>query len=165
MMAQYWANNPDLFEAIQKKKRATEILMTSTYTNDLTQSEKKLSSEKTKPSMTPLAISVLNLLAPLKQSPMLKWKTLHELKAKIHKSDKQIHKVIVNNHDQTQPRTAARNRKCAFNTIEEERQSRADILSDQIGTWKRLLPSVLKKFSRIPDPGKPRTIQHKKQSS
>ena len=61
----------------------------------------------------------------------------------------------------TDHRTEANNRKSAYNTIDEERAARADMTGAQIKAWRALLPTLIKKFSRIPDPRRVSSVKHK----
>jgi hypothetical protein len=47
------------------------------------------------------------------------------------------------------------NRKCPYQTVEEEKQVRQEALEAQVNAWRALLPSILEKFSRIEDPPPP----------
>lgn len=58
------------------------------------------------------------------------------------------------------PRTQADNRKYAYNTIEEERHFRGDVTAAQIHAWRSLLPTLIKRFSRIPDPRRTKSVKH-----
>jgi hypothetical protein len=163
-MTQYWKENPDLYEAVQKKKKIMNLLTAKDHVNDLFQppQAKPLSTDTNQEPTTTRTLSALNRLEQLKQSPALQWQPLYELKSKIREGHQQIRKTIDEHNAQIQPRTAAHNRKCTFSTLEEENQFRADLLRDQIKSWKSLLPSVLRKFSKIPDPRKLGAIAHKK---
>ena len=59
------------------------------------------------------------------------------------------------------PRTQAHNRKAPYTTVEGERAFRSDIVAAQIRTWRSLLPGLLKKLSRIPDPRRTTSVKHK----
>jgi len=50
------------------------------------------------------------------------------------------------------PRTQAHNRKNAEDTFEQAQATRADVVGAQLHAWRSMLPSILKKLSRIPDP-------------
>ena len=58
------------------------------------------------------------------------------------------------------PRTAAHNRKSAHETIDEERHYREEILAAQLQTWRSILPDLIRKFARIPDPRRTTHITH-----
>lgn len=60
-----------------------------------------------------------------------------------------------------EPRTKQRNTKFPAQTIEEEQTFREDAAKEQIKIWHNLLPSLLEKLGRIPDPRNPKKIKHK----
>ena len=82
------------------------------------------------------------------------------LRATIRKGQWQIRELNKLHHAGIEPRTQAHNRKQAATSIEEEREYRSDILADQIKSWRQLLPGLLKKFAKIPDPRHPEKIKH-----
>lgn len=53
------------------------------------------------------------------------------------------------------------NRKCEYATREEELQARQAAVEEQLKVWMVMLPDILKKFDRIPDPRRPRNTRHK----
>jgi len=53
------------------------------------------------------------------------------------------------------------NRKCSYQTIEEEQQARQDAAEAQLNAWRAFLPDVLERFARIEDPRRPGSIRHK----
>ena len=168
MMTQYWQKNPDLHKIVEEKKDTARIIA-KLWEGFREQPAPLLfptpvapPSEKAKPSLTERTLSALDRLGQLKQSPMLQWHWVSELKNKIQEGQKIIHETIADNHGEIAHRTNAHNRKCTFQSIEEERDFRANLLKDQVLIWKKLLPSLLKKFARIPDPRKPGSITHKK---
>ena len=83
------------------------------------------------------------------------------LKNKISISQKQIRKNINASNANIIHRTQAINAKRPYQTIKEEQAIRQDILAEQIKVWRRTLPPLLKKLSRIPDPRRPNSIKHK----
>ena len=168
MMAQYWQENPDLQKIVEEKKETARIIaklwegVKEQPAPLLFPDPVATPSENAKPSLTERTLSALDRLGQLKQSPMLQWHWVNELKNKIREGQKEIHQTIVDNHAEITHRTTAHNRKCTFQSMEEERDFRANLLKEQIHVWKKLLPSLLKKFARIPDPRKPGSITHKK---
>lgn len=58
-------------------------------------------------------------------------------------------------------RTQANNKKRVEQSIEEERQTRADIVAEQIKAWRNLSPKLLAQFSKIPDCRQASSIEHK----
>jgi hypothetical protein len=83
------------------------------------------------------------------------------LKEKISASQRKIRENINAANASIIHRTQAVNAKRPYHTIEEERAVRQDILGEQIKVWRRLLPTLLQKLSRIPDPRRPKSIKHK----
>lgn len=103
-----------------------------------------------------------------KPPQQLKWRspTLHNLdrlilKNKIAQNQALIRETIKATSSIIIPRTQAHNRKCAETTLEEEQEKRADIIAEQIKAWRSLLPSVLRKFSKIKDYRNQKKIKHK----
>ena len=84
-----------------------------------------------------------NDLTVLGKPPLFQYKTRSELKAKIRESHKQIAKNIVLHNAKIIPRTQAHNRKCEYKSVEAERLYRLDALSNQIKTWRSILPNLI----------------------
>jgi len=115
---------------------------------------------------TPLVTEIGNIkkpnnLAIVGQPPLFQYKSLTTLKAKIRESYKQITTNVADLNAQIIPRTQAHNRKSSYQTIDEERSFRSEVLSDQISAWRSLLPNLIRKFSRISDPRRTKSISHK----
>ena len=53
------------------------------------------------------------------------------------------------------------NCKNEWETVEEEEQARQAALEEQLKVLRALLPDIIKKFERIPDPRRPRNTKHK----
>jgi len=53
------------------------------------------------------------------------------------------------------------NRKNEWATVEEEQQARQAAFEEQLKVLQAVLPDILKKFDRIPDPRRPRSTRHK----
>jgi hypothetical protein len=53
------------------------------------------------------------------------------------------------------------NRKCPYQTEEEERTARLEAVTDQVKVYRATLPVLLKRLSQIADPRQPRKIRHK----
>jgi len=83
------------------------------------------------------------------------------LKNKINASFAEIREEIESANSKIIPRTQAHNRKCSTTTMEEEQAMRAETLAEQIKTWRSLLPSLLKQFSKIKDPRRVNSVDHK----
>lgn len=169
MMTQYWNQNPDLLKAVEEKKE-TAKMVAELWKGFQKQPAPLLFPKvvtpppplKTKPPLTDRTLTALNRLNQLKQSPLLQWAWVDNLKTKISTSQKTIHENIVANHSEITHRTNAHNRKCTFHTVDEERRYPANLLQDQLRVWKKVIPNLLRKFSQIPDPRKPAGITHKK---
>ncbi|MCP4135163.1 MAG: transposase family protein [bacterium] len=59
------------------------------------------------------------------------------------------------------PKTTTPNRKCEYETTEEERCARNDAVIEQLKVYRIMLPILLKKFKEIPDYRNPKKIKHK----
>jgi hypothetical protein len=57
-------------------------------------------------------------------------------------------------------RTQASNKKCSSTSLDEEKTFREEIISEQIRTWRSLLPDLIRKFSKISDPRRTKSIKH-----
>lgn len=53
------------------------------------------------------------------------------------------------------------NRKSQWETTAEEQAARQQVVEEQVKVYRILLPSLLKRLARIPDPRNPKTIKHK----
>ena len=53
------------------------------------------------------------------------------------------------------------NRKCSYQSVEEEREARQKAVEAALDAWRALLPGLLDKFSRIGDPRRPGSVRHK----
>ena len=58
-------------------------------------------------------------------------------------------------------RSTISNSKSEYKDIEEERQGRMDVITNQAMLFRSMLPKVLKGLKRIPDPRNPQKIKHK----
>ena len=141
MMTQYWNENPDLLEAVNEKKATAKII--ADLWKGLPEEPAPLlfpkietaAPQDAKPPQTNRTLSALNRLNQLKQSPMLQWHWVEELKNKIAANQKIIHENVIVNHGEIDHRTKAHNRKCTFQSVDEERKYRADLLQDQIRAY------------------------------
>lgn len=84
-----------------------------------------------------------------------------DLKKKIAMSQQRIREKINATDAKIIHRTQAINSKRPYQSIEEERAVRQDIISEQVRMWRRTLPTLLQKLSHIPDPRRPKSIKHK----
>jgi len=53
------------------------------------------------------------------------------------------------------------NRKCSYQTKEEEWAARLDAVTEQVKVYRAMIPGLLKSMSTIPEPRQPRKIRHK----
>jgi hypothetical protein len=81
------------------------------------------------------------------------------LKKKISASQQQIRENINTANATVIHRTQAINAKRPYHSIEEEQAVRQDILGEQMKVWRKVLPTLLHKLSRIPDPRRPKSIK------
>ena len=84
-----------------------------------------------------------------------------ELREQIRTNQRKIREELLPLNTDVAPRTEAHNRKCNYQTINEEREFREDALEGQIKAWRSLLPSLIRKFARIPDYRRADSIKHK----
>lgn len=58
-------------------------------------------------------------------------------------------------------KVAIPNRKCEYQTVEEEQEARQDATTEQVRVFRAKLPVLLKRLSKIDDPRNPKKIKHK----
>jgi DDE_Tnp_1-associated len=90
----------------------------------------------------------------------LHWSKRQALKAKIRENYRSICQRTRAVNATITPRTQAQNRKRTYKTIEEEREIRADHVAAQLRVWRTLLPTLIRKFSQIPDPRRVNSVKH-----
>jgi hypothetical protein len=83
-----------------------------------------------------------------------------ELTSKILISQKTIRESIESTGDKITHRTQARNIKSP-GTLQEAQQAHEDIMEAQIKSWRSILPTLIKQFSRIDDYRRTKSIKHK----
>jgi hypothetical protein len=59
------------------------------------------------------------------------------------------------------PRATIENGKSAWKTVEEEKQARQETTEEQLRVYRSMLPRLLKRLAKIPDPRNPLLIRHK----
>jgi len=59
------------------------------------------------------------------------------------------------------PKASLENGKSAWKTIEEEKQARQETAEEQLRIYRAVLPRLLKRLAKIPDPRNPLLIRHK----
>ena len=143
MMWDYWQENPDLYRAVQlkKKQEAYEKQLASTTAKISNSEHQSNQSEK------PLSLGNLNQRA--------------QLRSTIQQNQRKIRQRVLAHHTDIIPRTQAHNRKNEHKTIEEETQDRATLLKAQINAWRPLIGPLIRKFSKLPDYRRARSIKHK----
>jgi len=95
------------------------------------------------------------------KSPVMHSIHRNNLIKKILISQKQVRENIETTNSKIINRTQAKNRKSSDATLAEEQFSRENIMSEQIKAWRSILPVLIKKFSRIPDPRRTKSVKHK----
>jgi DDE_Tnp_1-associated len=137
--------NADLYRMVEDQKVIKEA------------NEKKAALSQT---MTSQIAEEVSVIQPL-ESIYFKQSIQAELKAKIEAS----HQVIHEHHVETQsliiPRTQACNAKQSYCSVEEMIADRSDKLSSQIQAWGSILPILIRRFSKIHDPRRAKSVKHK----
>ena len=82
-------------------------------------------------------------------------------KKKIQSQQSIIHAENKFDGNLVEPRTAQRNIKFPAQTVEEEKTFRESLVEEQIKVWRKLIPGLLDKLGRIPDPRNPKKTKHK----
>lgn len=95
------------------------------------------------------------------QSPITHTVYRMELKKKIRLAQQQLREKQEENGAKIIPRTKARNYKSPATTLAEEQHAREEMMAEQIKAWRSMLPTLIKKFSRIPDPRRAKSVKHK----
>jgi len=144
MMQQYWNENPDLYRMVQQKNEEAAMVNTAVELPE----NKTLSNRN----INPLDIAVKpSLVGSLRGA---------KLRAQIRASHQVIHQRVHAASAEIIARTQAHNRKSHTTTVSEERAFRSDVVAAQIRAWRCLLPSLLRKLSRIPDPRRTKSVKH-----
>lgn len=142
MVQKYWDENPDLYRMVQEdKQQAAANDAAAIKSNDIPDIHKIEAVDPTPP-----------LLGPLRDVA---------LRTKIRASQGEIRQRVLAMNADIIPHTQAHNRKCQYQTIEAAREFRADVLSAQIKSWRNMLPLLIRRFSRIPDPRRAGSVKHK----
>lgn len=81
--------------------------------------------------------------------------------AKIRISQEIIRADLVANGNLEDPRTKENNAIYPAKTVEEDIKLRQDVVGGQINAWKDILPDVFKKFDKVKDFRRPKSIKHK----
>jgi hypothetical protein len=145
ILQQHRFSNPDLYQIVEERK----IILFN-----------KASKNK---AMTALSLQVDDKTITPQSTESIYYKQFKQaqLKNKILFNQKLIHQEVVETQSVIIPRTQARNVKQPHNSLEELKADRADKLAAQIQAWRSVLPILIKQFSRIVDPRRTKSIQHK----
>jgi len=84
-----------------------------------------------------------------------------QLKQKIAANQNLIHEQMLATQAMIVPRTKARNAKQPYANVEAMKTDREDKLSEQIKTWRSVLPILIKRFAKISDPRRAKSVKHK----
>ncbi|OGO91385.1 MAG: hypothetical protein A3F10_07560 [Coxiella sp. RIFCSPHIGHO2_12_FULL_42_15] len=131
-MDQYWRENPDLYSIIKKKRKDSESTLPQPASESISQLAPKIPATNDR--------SIISTV--LRGAPLRK---------KINASHRAIRQHVMEMNADIIPRTQAHNRKCDYPSLEEERNFRADVVAEQIRAWRSMLPTLIKKFAKIPD--------------
>ena len=144
ILQQHRHENPDLYRMVEEKKLIKKT------------NEKAV---MTSPAMTSQEID--NVSAPkLIESIYFKQSKQTALKTKIHMNDQLIHEKNMATQSLIIPRTQACNAKQSYRNVEEMTADRADKLSAQIQAWRSILPILIRRFKKIPDPRRAKSVKH-----
>ena len=131
-LAKFWNDNPELVRSLQEQKR-NAVLM-----EEYAAAQENIKPEAAdKPKEPPTEKDIFS--RELRGWP---------LREKINNSYHYIRQELKDLDSSIEHRTAANNQKLMFSSIQEEKDYRADILSDQIRTWRSILPKLIKRFSK-----------------
>ena len=141
-MDAYWLDNPELYQLIQQK-REQEAAANDAACHDIKVTDNAGSGSADIP--TPL-------MGPLRDAA---------LREKIRVSHNKIREYVLEMNAGITPRTQAHNRKCNFQSIEDEHDFRSDLVAAQLNAWRSMLPQLLRRFAKIPDPRRAKSVKHK----
>ncbi len=140
MMDAYWQQHPDLFKIIQQKRQESAA-------NDSHQESDSIATKNQDTQREPQP-----LMGPLRDVA---------LRAKIRESYEKIHQRTLTWNADIVPLTQAHNRKSPYQSVDEEREYRAEVVSAQLKAWRSLLPNLIRRFSKLPDPRRTQSVKHK----
>lgn len=141
--AQHRADNPDIYRLVELQKQQEK------------DGESLAVSSKNKPQKSKVTAETLT------ESIFATGLKGAQLRRRIQTSYREIRQRTEAFKADIIPRTQAHNRKCAYQSLEEERGSRADVVAAQIRAWRSIMPNLIRRFRRIPDYRRPGSIQHK----
>ena len=145
ILRQHRLKNPDLYKIVEEQKiivlkqaHETKAMIPATMTSGVDE----VSAPKTL------------------ESIYFKHYRQEQLKNKIVTNQKLIHEQATATQSVIIPRTQARNVKQPHGSIETMTADRADKLEAQIQAWRKLLPVLIKRFSKIRDPRRAKSVKH-----
>jgi hypothetical protein len=143
ILRQHRLENPDLYRMVEEKKAILlkEVNEKKVMTSPISQLEK---------------VSVPKLEEPI----YFKQYQQEHLKSKIAANQKFIHEEVTATQSVIISRTQARNVKQPHGSIEEMTAERADKLAAQIQAWRSVFPILIKRFSKIKDPRRAKSVKH-----
>ncbi len=144
LLQQYWDKNPEIKHIVEQKKIQAAAEKLSEEIAD--ENAKNINSSSTAAETNSLFDTELRGIL---------------LREKIHTNPQIIKEKRSALNAPVIPRTQAHNRKSEHTTVEEERNARSDMVAAQIQAWRSLLPSLIKKLSKIPEPRRVKSVKHK----
>jgi len=144
IIRQHCYENPDLYQMIEARKLVKEI------------------NEKQNLVPAILHLQEREKLNPPQLIESIYFKQLKQthLKNKIAANQKLIHEHVSATQSIIVHRTQARNVKQPFVSIESMTADRADKVEAQIQAWRSVLPMLVKRFSKIHDPRRAKSVKH-----
>ncbi|HEY4831997.1 MAG TPA: transposase family protein [Waddliaceae bacterium] len=141
ILHQHRYENPDLYRMVEERKIIKEA-------------------KKTPP--LPMTSQPVNTASVPKliESIYFRQSKQTELKKKIEASHQLIHEHHIETQSLIVPRTQARNAKQSYCSIEEITADRSDKLSSQIQAWRSVLPILIRRFKKIHDPRRAKSVKH-----
>lgn len=139
----YWLKYPDLYHKVQQDNQLAAA-------NEAPQISSLVTPENQSAPM-PESSTGLLFAQPLRGA---------RLRSLIKASYAEIRQRVSTLNADIVTRTQAHNRKSPYETMEEERTFRAELLEAQLKSWRSLLPTLINKFSKIPDYRRPGSIKH-----
>lgn len=145
LLSKHRLENPDLYRMVEEKK-----LILSKDTNDT-----KI--------IAPLILAsqIENKVSEPKESIYFKQTQQDQLKVKIATNQKYIRESIAATESAIIPRTQSRNAKQPYDSMESMMADRSDKLQVQIQAWRSLLPVLIRRFTKISDPRRVKSVKHK----
>jgi hypothetical protein len=145
ILQQHRQDNPDLYRKVKEQKIIKEI-----------------NKKKSLAAVTMTYQEEDKAIAPqLIESIYFKQFKQKELKEKIETNYQHIHGHHIATQSLIVPRTQARNVKQMHCSVEEMISDRENKLSSQIQAWRSVLPNLINRFAKIPDPRRAKSIKHK----